>query len=832
MSGAAHRYARRAVDAALAARADYLLGDSADTAPRVLVLLGAPGNGARTTLLRGVAPRLSAAQAQVHGAWQAGAAVQLCASADDLPAAAPVPGTGIRLVMLAAGRLHSLPAWVTSPRPPDVFTLGPLALGELDGFLEARLGGPMDAGSAATLAHAAGFVPAVLAWLLDTLQSIGRLECVDGVWQLHGAVETDILHGQVAARLDAMTTVGRLAAHTIALGEPCSMPAELRGQSRDAVNALEAQGLIEVVAGDRVAFRAPLIADAVRATAPAPLSERVHTRSLDRGPVTPQAMLWALDHARPVPVRAVRAAVERALERRDGSTALRLVDAALALGDQGHTDMEFLAWLHLRGAHGARRVPDPDRAVEHVEAAAAIVMTLPAHSELHLDLAATAAEVRGYVEGDTDAALQALHSCSASGARAVAEIGALEYLQLVTATRLEEAAAVAAHHGGDFRGARQSLRTRARLAGHIALVVEGRPHTALRKTLPVLARQTLSPRAHPEVVAEAQIAYVVAALNSDGPAAFPALARQFEARHEDGYRADVVGFACTRATWAFATGDVASAQRIALPALGTSEHADASGVAPLLTALLAACSALLGDRDSAAVLTSRLSELPPRVSRMTQGARDAHDVVSAFCLQRDGAQLARDRADVHLGRGHLGFASEVLHAAVRFGDADAARSLVLLADELDGKLHRIRVAHASALIAGDAVQLVAAAEEFRRAGLLLHAAEAAQQALLTDGVPASLERRAHSYAARAFSEGLPGHPLLAGAAPDVAAATGKLPLTAREAEVLRLIEAGLSNADIAARLYLSPRTVEGHITRLYRKIGSTRRPPARRLESS
>jgi predicted ATPase/DNA-binding CsgD family transcriptional regulator/DNA-binding XRE family transcriptional regulator len=50
---------------------------------------------------------------------------------------------------------------------------------------------------------------------------------------------------------------------------------------------------------------------------------------------------------------------------------------------------------------------------------------------------------------------------------------------------------------------------------------------------------------------------------------------------------------------------------------------------------------------------------------------------------------------------------------------------------------------------------------------------------------------------------------------------GQLPgnLTPRQAEVLRLLADGLSNKEIAARLYLSPGTVERHVTTVYRKLG-------------
>nr|WP_255426759.1 helix-turn-helix transcriptional regulator [Pseudonocardia sp. C8] len=43
-------------------------------------------------------------------------------------------------------------------------------------------------------------------------------------------------------------------------------------------------------------------------------------------------------------------------------------------------------------------------------------------------------------------------------------------------------------------------------------------------------------------------------------------------------------------------------------------------------------------------------------------------------------------------------------------------------------------------------------------------------------------------------------------------------LSPREAEVLRLVVEGLTARQIAARLVLSPRTVENHVQRLLRKF--------------
>jgi DNA-binding CsgD family transcriptional regulator len=56
-----------------------------------------------------------------------------------------------------------------------------------------------------------------------------------------------------------------------------------------------------------------------------------------------------------------------------------------------------------------------------------------------------------------------------------------------------------------------------------------------------------------------------------------------------------------------------------------------------------------------------------------------------------------------------------------------------------------------------------------------------------------------------------------------------LPLTARERETVRLLGSGFSTRDIAERLCLSARTVEGHIYRAMTKTGTTTRDELIRL---
>jgi DNA-binding NarL/FixJ family response regulator len=74
------------------------------------------------------------------------------------------------------------------------------------------------------------------------------------------------------------------------------------------------------------------------------------------------------------------------------------------------------------------------------------------------------------------------------------------------------------------------------------------------------------------------------------------------------------------------------------------------------------------------------------------------------------------------------------------------------------------------------------------------------------------------------------------AGPDPAAPAGARPqparpenLTGRQAEVLALLAAGLSNKQIAAELYLSTATVERHLATIYRNLGLGGRVEATRF---
>ncbi len=62
-----------------------------------------------------------------------------------------------------------------------------------------------------------------------------------------------------------------------------------------------------------------------------------------------------------------------------------------------------------------------------------------------------------------------------------------------------------------------------------------------------------------------------------------------------------------------------------------------------------------------------------------------------------------------------------------------------------------------------------------------------------------------------------------------AASEHQASLSAREVEVLQLVAQGLTNPQVAERLFISPRTVDAHMLRIYAKLDVPNRGAAIRF---
>jgi DNA-binding CsgD family transcriptional regulator len=178
------------------------------------------------------------------------------------------------------------------------------------------------------------------------------------------------------------------------------------------------------------------------------------------------------------------------------------------------------------------------------------------------------------------------------------------------------------------------------------------------------------------------------------------------------------------------------------------------------------------------------------------------------------AELVRATAGARFPATWLGYAHAVTLAAA--GDAAAAEAAFGKAEHAASRypLFRamaLRLAAEAALEHpfGDPVGWLREAEAAFVSRRLSRIASACRGLLARAGAPAT-RRRGRDDAALA---------------PDLL----RLGVTAREAEVLELVGEHLTNKDIAARLYLSPRTVEKHVASLLLKTGAADRAALGRL---
>ena len=187
--------------------------------------------------------------------------------------------------------------------------------------------------------------------------------------------------------------------------------------------------------------------------------------------------------------------------------------------------------------------------------------------------------------------------------------------------------------------------------------------------------------------------------------------------------------------------------------------------------------------------------------------------------------------DAHAAVARLGLIGGEMMAAYELVRLDrveeVADRMAELAPQVQGLLFPTVAEHAAALVAGDVRRLGAVADTFADLGILLFASEAATHA-------SEVARRAGDQ--RTATRWLSRAGELRAMCDDGVAATpiidaGPVMLTRREREIGLLAAQGLASKEIGERLYISRRTAENHLAKVYDKLGvRTRAELARVLD--
>jgi DNA-binding NarL/FixJ family response regulator len=311
-----------------------------------------------------------------------------------------------------------------------------------------------------------------------------------------------------------------------------------------------------------------------------------------------------------------------------------------------------------------------------------------------------------------------------------------------------------------------------------------------------------------------------------------------------------------RAMRAGVAGRLAEAEELARQALAVGERGQVASARLLFTAQL------LWLRHEQGRIDEMVGEIEAVVAQQPRVIAIVWRAVLAYVLTRIGRgvearqeleRLAEDGFDaIRRDQNWLAAMSLIGEACAAVGDAGRATALY---DRLRPHAGRLVVTGASVNCWGPVSHvlgtLAAALRQWDAAAA--HFADALETARRLQ-MPVAAARTGHAYADVLLARGRPADQdlarELAAAALDAAVALGvrhlpdrlrtllaqleggdrapPLPggLTAREAEVLRQVAAGMSNREIAAALVVSVYTVERHLVNVYRKIGARARADA------
>jgi DNA-binding NarL/FixJ family response regulator len=692
--------------------------------------------------------------------------------------------------------------------------LQPLSLNETTALLEAALGGVIDSIAARRLWSITQGNVLYLRHLVDGELEAGRLHQAEGLWVWSGTPKlTPGLVELLSARIGQLPDTVKAVVEVLAFGEPLGVPLLVGLTDAVAVEQAEARELVEVYR-DRRRLQArlahPLYGELQRAQIGSLRARRLRGRLADalagtgerRVDDTLRRALLTVESDLPPDPALLTDAAHRATELGDLALTEQLARAAISAGGRFEPRLLLGNALHWSG---------PPRAAE-TESVLAAVATIARTDVERVQVAEPRAANLLFGLARPTEAMAVLDAVLETLSDDVAklELSAMRSVLIVFLGQVvqaaEGAATVLVHPRcppSAMQLATWGLTAARGSQGHLGGLA------ARVQWIDARADRFETGLHQAAIIGSSWVHGLLLAGLLD---AAEETARRYRERCEGttGFGYGVVCTMCGAA--AQARGQVRTAARWFSEALAAS--------VPTFTLLVDAYGALgmAGDAASARDAWRRMpladqhpgfNYLKPELQLGAAWVAAAEGTLSeAIALSRQAAQLAaaQDQPAVEV---------VALHSAVCFDDRTVADRLAELASQVDGPRAPAAAAHAAALAADNGAALHAASVQLEAMGALLLAADAAAQAAAAHhrhgqrGSAQAASSRAHRLAQACEGARTPA----------LAALAAPLTLTAREREIVTLAANGLSNRQIADRLTVSVRTVEGHLYRACTKLG-------------
>jgi DNA-binding CsgD family transcriptional regulator len=697
--------------------------------------------------------------------------------------------------------------------------VGVLADAEIDELTSAVLGGEVDQAAARGVRGAARGNPLAARELVLAACEAGALRRDQGRWVLTGPLPiSDRLVELVDQRVGALSDEETAALELLAMGEPLGVALLDRLSSPEVVGSLERKGLLEARDdGRRIeAWLAhPFHGEVLRARIDpirlrrllATLAAAIEGCGARRRGDRLRIATWRLEAGIPADPDLLLDATRQSLRALDYNAAARFGRAAWEARRSWEVGATYGVALSLLcrnedaesvfAATEALATSDDERAAVAVARAAGLFNSLERESDARAVL---------------DAALSAVEEGDAAGELVANRAGIDAFV-------------------GRFREAMNAVepllaeqRPRPFVAGSIvavpALFCDGRPEAA--GELAERARRVhaamwqnelfhLPPDIH--VYNRALALIEEGRLNEAHDVAHGHLQR----REDTGLLRGAAWYRAVLARVCLLQGRVATSARHAAAADELMRTLGYRGHRRMALGHLMAARALAGDLSGAHAAQSASDDLSGRLRIYEPFVVEGRAWLAAAEGRLPEARSTLDQgADDAISIGQGGFATHLLHALARLGGADAAaQRLTALAAVRDTPFIAARAAHVRALIENDPDGLEAAGVAFEGFGAALLAAESfATAARIWRRTGYGRRATAAANQGRALADRCEGAHTMALA--DLEAVT---PLTGRELDVALLAAQGHTNREVADRLYVSQRTVENHLQRIYTKLG-------------